>query len=407
MIASRQVFDAVDPQAGGGYTSENWEGLNRSMQLAITFAAALKSQASAGAVLATSGAAVSPLWNATFLAALVGAASALAVTLVKDGLLEWVKARRASRRSDAEIFQRYMGPLADACEKLMWRSKEIFVDDRSAFLKLSTLPANFNAYKRLSTLYRIASLIGWIRGMDLELSSLAAHNPGYVPPIAAQIAAFRSALADGPDVERDRLLQLCEIWSIDVAEVPEPTLAKVGLRLEVKLHALIAAQHSDMAGMLSDKRCGQDWVVDQLARFVAEELGVERPRSDLVDRSVRKTIESLAYREALIYREWQDAIGDAMIVRDPDSPRRFRIIGFAAFSELIEKREHPWFQVFATGLDDIDFEQPDRRDVRAHQLRKIANAVGAMLAAIDRSARTSPVSRQTLAAAERLVAATS
>ena len=52
-----------------------------------------------------------------------------------------------------------------------------------------------------------------------------------------------------------------------------------------------------------------------------------------------------------------------------------------------------------TSLDDIDFEHPDRRDVRAHQFRKIANAVATMLIAIDKTAKTSPFSKETLSAA--------
>lgn len=358
--------------------------------------------AAAAATPVVPGAVASPLWNSTSLSALIGAGSALLVMLLKDGVLEWVKIRRAHKLSDAEIFQRYLGPLADACTKLMWRSKEIFVDDRNAFLKLATLPANFNAYKRLSTLYRIASLIGWIRGMDLELSSLAAHNPGYAPPIAKQIAAFRSALADGPDVEQDRLKQLCELWAVDTAGIPDAKLGRVGVRVEIRLHALAAEQHTDVNGMLAADRGQQRWLVDQLARFVAEELGVKRADPSLVDRTAEQAIESLAYREALIYREWQDAIGDAMIDRDRDSPRKFRIIGFAAFAELIAKAEPPWFQVFATSLDDIDFEHPDRRDFRAHQLRKIANAVATMLTAINKTATISPFSNETLSAADVL-----
>lgn len=348
------------------------------------------------------------LWNATSLSALIGAGSALTVVLVKDGLLEWLKARRAAKLSDAEIFQRYLGPLADACGKLMWRSKEIFIDDRSAFLKLSTLPANFNAYKRLSTLYRIASLIGWIRGMDLELSSLAAHNPGYVAPIAKQISAFKSALADGPDVERDRLRQLCEIWSFDISEVPDAKLAKVAARVEVKLHALIAHQQWDLKTMLAleNEREGQAWVVGELATFVANELGIAGFYKQRSYETTKEVMESLGHREALIYREWQDAIGDAMIDRDPDSPRKFRIIGFAAFSELIETSDYLWFQVFKTSLDDIDFEEPDHRDFRAHQLRKIANAVGTMVVAIEEAANKSPFSKETLAAAHSLIETT-
>lgn len=376
------------------------------MHIVMLAAAAARIHSQATPIIAAPAITPNGLWNATSFSAVIGAVCAIITMLIKDGVLEWVKSARAHKHSDAEIFQRYMGPLADACEKLMWRSKEIFVDDRNAFLKLATLPANFNAYKRLSTLYRIASLIGWIRGMDIELSSHSAHNPGYVPPIAEQIKLFRSALADGPDVERDRLLQLCQIWSIDVDGVPEMTLARVGLRVEVKFHALIAHQQTSMKRMLSEEDCGQDWIVMELAQFVAAEMSVSQPDMNVVRNSTKMVIESIAYREALIYREWQDAIGDAMIDRDRDSPRKFRIIGFAAFSELIEKREQPWFEVLATSLDDIDFEQPDRRDFRAHQLRKISNAVGAMLMAINKTAKTSPFTDTTLVAAQQLIDAT-
>jgi len=364
----------------------------------------VQTHAAVAAAAAAPAAAATPLWNATSLSALIGAGSALFVMLLKDGVLEWVKTRRARKVSDAEIFQRYLGPLADACSKLMWRSKEIFVDDRNAFLKLATQPANFNAYKRLSTLYRIASLIGWIRGMDLELSSLAAHNPGYSPPIAKQIAAFRSALADGPDVERDRLQQLCEIWELDTAGISDAKLAKVAVRVEVKLHELVAHQHWDLKMMLTLEReeGGQGWVVGELAKFLADELGIARFYRQDAYKTTRQVMEILGYREALIYREWQDAIGDAMIDRDPDSPRKFRIIGFAAFSKLIAEPDQLWFEVFKTSLDDIDFEHPDRRDFRAHQLRKIAHAVATMLIAIDKTAMASPFSKDTLAAAETL-----
>jgi hypothetical protein len=376
------------------------------MELFTLAAATLNAKIHAAPLLRPPAPATNSLWSAAPLSAFIGAGSALTVMLIKDGLLDWLKTRRAHKLSDAEIFQRYLGPLGEACGKLMWRSKEIFVDDRNAFLKLSTLPANFNAYKRLSTLYRIASLIGWIRGMDLELSSHAAHNPGYVAPIAKQIAAFCSALADGPDVERDRLLQLCKTWSLDLTGISEKTLAKVGIRVEVKFHSLIAAQINDVETMSVERAPGTERLVSELAKFIADELGLPRPDMKAAIASTAEVMESLAYREALIYREWQDAIGDAMIERDRDSPRKFRIIGFAAFSELMEKPEHIWFKVFATSLDDIDFENPDRRDFRAHQLRKIANAVGAILVAIDKTAAKSPLSKDTVTAAIKLIEAT-
>ncbi|MGH6617135.1 hypothetical protein [Sphingomonas sp.] len=348
----------------------------------------------------------SPLWNATSLSAVIGAGSALFVMLLKDGFFEWLKTRRARKESDAEIFRRYLSPLAEACEKLVWRNKEIFVDHRHAFLRTATLPRDFNEYKRMSTLYRVASLIGWTRGMDIELSALAAHNPGYTPPIAKQIRAFRDALADGPSVERDRVQQLCRIWSLDTDGKDDMILDRLGMRFEVRAHALFGDEGTSLRDAATLDRDRKFRAVRALADFLAAELGVPPPDNNVVEATLDEAAASLVYREALIYREWQDAIGDAMIDRDRDSPRKFRIIGFAAFSELLEKGEFPWIRVFAASLDDIDFEDPDPRDFRAQQLKRIARAAAAMLIAIQKSGKPSPVPDHALAAAERLFRAT-
>ena len=373
----------------------------------IEFLVAIAAQANtvipvAGPALVTS----AWLWNATTLAATIGAVSGLMVILIKDLGLEAIKIKHAKKRSDADIFQRYVGPLAEACEKLVWRSKEIFVDQRHAFLKTSTLPRDFNAYKRTSTLYRIASLIGWIRGMDIELSSHAAHNPSYAPPIAKQIAAFRGALADGPSVEQDRIRQLCRIWSLDTSACDDAWWVKAGMRFEVKAHALLGHEGADLKDAVDLDDAGKLRTARALANFIAGELDISPPGDDVLRATLDDAIANLIYREALIYREWQDAIGDAMIDRDAESPRRFRIIGFAAFSELIEKADRPWFKAFAASLDDIDFEQPNPQDFRAHQLRKVANAAAAMLIAINKKAQPSPVAEATLNATMSLRAAT-
>ncbi|WP_157081871.1 hypothetical protein [Sphingomonas pruni] len=57
-------------------------------------------------------------------------------------------------------------------------------------------------------------------------------------------------------------------------------------------------------------------------------------------------------------------------------------------------------------MDDIDFEDPNPRDFRALQLKKIANAAAAMLIAIQKNAKPSPVSDAALAAAMKLLSTT-
>lgn len=343
--------------------------------------------------------------NPTILAALIGAGAAIAVMLLRDGLFAWIKTLWLRKQSDAEIYRRYLGPLAEACAKIVWRSKEIFLEHRHAFLNTATLPCDYNEYKRTSTLYRIASLLGWIRGMDIELSSLAAHNPGYTPPIAAQIAAFRDALADGPVVERARLVQICDAWALDTTSMDEIGLARLAIRFEVKSHGAFGDEGAALRDAATLERDKKLRALRSLADFLAGELG----RPALEDTTLEATLDDaaacLVYREALIYREWQDAIGDAMIERDKDSPRRFRIIGFAEFSQLIASSEHPWMKVFAGSLDDIDFEQPNSQDFRAHQLRNVANAAAAMVIAIDKKAKPSPV-MNVVETARKLLAAT-
>ncbi|MEQ3677545.1 hypothetical protein [Pseudophaeobacter sp.] len=343
--------------------------------------------------------------NPAIVSALIGSGSAIAVILLRDGLFAWIKASWLRKRTDDEVYRRYLGPLAEACAKIVWRSKEIFLEHRHSFLNTAALPRDFNEYKRISTLYRIASLLGWIRGMEIELSSLAAHNPAYTAPIAAQINAFRKALADGPDVERDRLLRICGVWGLDTTPMEEMNIAHLAGRFEVKSHSAFGDEGkalSDAVTMDHDKKLR---ALRCLADFLATELNLPRLDDATLEETIEDAAASLFYREALIYREWQDAIADAMIERDPDSPRRFRIIGFTEFSKLIASREHPWMKVFAGSLDDIDFERPNPQDVRAHQLRKIANAAAAMVIEIDKKANPSPVTN-VVGTARKIFAAT-
>jgi hypothetical protein len=343
-------------------------------------------------------------WNVTLVAALIGAGSALAVSLLKDWLLEARKERRAVRRGEAEIFDQYLAPLCDACEKIVWRTHEIFIHERHAFLKTATLPLGFNSYKRTSTLYRIASLIGWIRGMDRELSSLPRRNPAKSPSIAKEVTGFRKALAEGTSVEQDRLDRLCAIWSFDVSTLAVAARAKLAMRVEIKAHELAGiAAAADLATVAKLSLAKQKKLCLDLSAFLAKELNLSPPPADLVAAAVPTALDSLVFREALIYRDWQDALGDAMIEPDEDSARRFRIIGYAAFEALLEKSETPWMRVLAASIEDIDLEQLDPKDFRTHQLRRLSRAAADILVVASRQSRNA-VDTAALLAAKQLIA---
>jgi hypothetical protein len=171
-------------------------------------------------------------------AALIGAATALVVTIRKDFLFDWLKERRAKKQSEAEIYRRYLAPLTEAAEKIVWRADEIFVKRRHAFLKTATLPLDFNGYKRTSTLYRIATLLGWVRGMTIELRALPYARGAKRTPIVREIAAFQTALAEGTHVEQHRLVNLAELWGFDLSALSKPQRSRLGLSFEIEAHRL-------------------------------------------------------------------------------------------------------------------------------------------------------------------------
>lgn len=340
--------------------------------------------------------------NAALWAAMIGAGSALLVSFLKDFLFERLKERRTRQQSEAHVYRQYLAPLCETCEKIIWRSKEIFIDKRHAFLKTSTLPLDFNAYKRISTIYRIATLIGWIRGMNLELRALPRGKSNLATPISEHIAAFQKALADGPHVELHRLKRLSALWSIDLSRLEQAQQVALAMRFEVEAHAATGGKLKPNPNHLRSLPVDEKLeICRRLVAYLAKETGSKAPDEDVIKETVERAVAGLSYREALLYRDWQDALGDAMIERDPDSARRFRIIGYEKFTALLET-EAPWFKVLAKSIDDIDFDEIDPSDFRSQQLRDLSAAVAAIVIGIAQTKDASLVDQGSLEAATRL-----
>ncbi len=68
---------------------------------------------------------------------------------------------------------------------------------------LASKPLGYNEYKRTSTLYRIATFLGWVRALNIELSALS-RNADRASSVYQAIEEAQKALADGPHVELHR-----------------------------------------------------------------------------------------------------------------------------------------------------------------------------------------------------------
>lgn len=342
--------------------------------------------------------ATAALWSAS-----IAAVVALTLFVLRDVVLARLNESLATKRSEALIYRRYLAPLADACTKLVWRANEIFVDERHAYLKTTTRPLDFNAYKRRSTLYRVAALIGWVRAMNIELAALTRTDAAFASPIAEDIKAFQSALADGPHVEIYRLKSISALWGLDLTPLSDSDVKTTAMRFEVAMHRVLTAEagSGDIAlDALTPAR--QVKVCAVLAEFLTDRLGGTALTQMRLKATVAQAVRCLTFREALVYRDWQDALGDAMLTPDPDAERRYKLIGYQAFETLLDEAKTPWIRIFAASIDDIDFEDVDPNDFRAHQLVRTMDAAARILVGLSTTENKDLVDAKTLETAKAL-----
>jgi hypothetical protein len=102
----------------------------------------------------------------------------------------------------------YADPLYEAARSLSFRLDEIVQVRNPGYLLSSTPATAFIDYKRLSTSYRLAALLGWIRAFRRERSYLDAQGHAEGEETQVAISRIEAALADGQHVEDARLRDL-------------------------------------------------------------------------------------------------------------------------------------------------------------------------------------------------------
>jgi hypothetical protein len=85
-----------------------------------------------------------------------------------------------------ELYRKYADPLTSAAQALYWRFREIFEDGRSGYLAPGGGQTRFETYKASSTRYRLACLLGWMTGLQKELT-LVMPSPTSQSPRCAKL----------------------------------------------------------------------------------------------------------------------------------------------------------------------------------------------------------------------------
>jgi hypothetical protein len=302
--------------------------------------------------------------------AIIGAGAAISVMLIKDVIVPIFKSSKAKEEMTKSLTERYAHPLGLAALSLFYRMREMVLLKRFDYLSESARTNDFNKYKYVSSLYRVTSLLGWIRALKLENSHLLqGRNPQSIQ-IQNLVSGFESSLADGPHVEIDVLKCLATLWGIDLP--PD----------ENKLHEI--ANRCDQArnyvfnGILQEVTAENLFsAVKHVADSICNANNCESIPDDIIMKTITIAKSALTPKQSWIYRDWQAAIGDVMIKESRTPIREFDVIGYADFEQLYEDNNR-WIKRMEHIFSGVDFEV-NNNDYRPQQVREIFTATARLV----------------------------
>lgn len=326
------------------------------------------------------------------------------ITAISTAVNIWLKARldnRAQSKADRavrrETYRKYADPLASAAESLFWRLHEIYGSDRGDYLHRGRGLTRYEKHKASSTRYRIAALLGWIVALRRELVLSNAQLDTTVGPMRDALDEVQKSLAEGAHIESSSAQAIADLWGISSLDVN-----RAGWDINSTIKLVLHERGALAVGELSAEDS------DELLRRIASD--VERhsdtpisPGAIAANRN--DALRALSTREAWLYRDWQDAIGDWMLIAG-DGVRRFDVKGYRAFADSERERreeDEEWLVRLGELTDELDIRDDEWADARIAQLRGVYRAVAQLIVSFHEAAPArSSVSKDALDRARAL-----
>jgi hypothetical protein len=252
-------------------------------------------------------------------------------------------------------------------------------EGRGAYLRGDAPPNPYNRYKKISTLYRLACLVAWIRAFRRELSYLRVRDKKGFQSVQEALNDFESALADGPQMEMERLERLIKLW--DLPKVSKSDEAALAVEIDQTIHRQFHIEglysNDDVPAEVQTRIC------EAIASTLTRGLRATSLSHDVLSETKSRAFDILTIKETWFYRDWQAALGDQMIVSAEGSSRQFDVIGFGVFESmwLSDEPERKRLLLRLNGiLENLDVSLTD--DCRVRQLRKVFQATARLVKAL-------------------------
>jgi hypothetical protein len=334
-------------------------------------------------------------------AALTGLVTAIstATNVLLQARLDRRAAAAEQRGLRRELYRKYADPLTSAAQSLYWRFHEIFEDGRSGYLAPGGGQTRFETYKASSTRYRLACLIGWMTGLQKELTLCNAQPDKSVAAMRKALADLEYAMAEGGHIERYKAAKLAELWQLEITN-----LDAAGRAIDPIVDR---CRHENGVGSVSSlHRDQQLTLLRDIALVLREHSDGTEVGVDTIGTTCDEAVAALTTREAWIYRDWQAAIGDWMLIDNPGGARRFDVRSYRSFFAAEadpQPDDEEWLRRLSEVTDSLDVQSDPLRDARIEQLRQVYSAVATLMVRFhDAEPELSALSETTLKSATTL-----
>jgi len=299
---------------------------------------------------------------------------------IKDIIINKVTERNRKKDSILKLYKAYADPILNATQSLFWRMYELFYKKgRGVYLCPDAPNTAFNQYKKISTIYRLAALLGWFRAYMKELSYLPVDDDKKMYSLEKAIDMVRNVLASGLDVEKQRVEAILRTLGLNIpkeSDLLEKTCVCVENSLRKALHRTGKELPSEMEEQDKLMLCRE--VINTIVEIVGEEQICE----EKIVYYTCDVIKSMTIIEQWIYRDYQTAIGDIMLKESGSSYRNFDVIGYGEFEKrYIDKHyfDKVWFARLSNLFEGLDVDTDKLYDARIEQLYNLTHALAILI----------------------------
>lgn len=319
--------------------------------------------------------------------------TAIVVVLLKDYYAPILLKSRLHKVNKRLILLQYSEPLSNSLLSLKHRLNEV----RDKEINLDNELVNkhpFDSYKHISTIYRIACVFGWLSAIDKETSLVHLSGKAKYKEVTDAINKLRNAFADGGSLEVMRFEEFVRVLTDKkqsfvgekyIIEWFETTRRKILVDLSTKEGVSIDLLRVSKIDSLITK------IPESTLNEIKSTLNDKVPNIDaslVQNTDIANALAAIHTKEAWIYRDWQNAIGDLMLVPSEVVGIKYSVMSFLKFEEFIKiedgKQENNsvWIDRLCLLIRNIDWEDSNLRESRVGQMDSILSAIEDLLVKI-------------------------